>query len=330
MLLRSLLFALLFAIPFPVQAAGYMVRPGDTLGSIAKRHGVAVRTLARLNGISNVNLIRIGQYLTVPIRRHSTYYHVVWGDTLSGISARYGVGIATIRAMNPRLGAYPLAGEWLKVCTNCSSGGSQVESAQSAGTTSSGTTGGAIHVVQAGETLSGIASQYGVTTTVLATANRLLNADLVVIGSQLRIPGSVGYSSTGYDPWTARALIVEYAHIYGLDPALPLAIGWQESGFNENMISPTGAIGVMQVEPYTGTHISALLGRRMNLYDIRDNIQSGVFWISTLVQYYGGNERLAIAAYYQGSRSLARRGFYQDTVQYVANVTALRARFSTG
>jgi soluble lytic murein transglycosylase-like protein len=184
-------------------------------------------------------------------------------------------------------------------------------------------------LVQPGDSLSGIAARFGVTTSAVSSINNLMDEDLVVIGSQLRIPGSTAssYSSTAYDPWTARTLIVQFANTYGLDPALPLAIGWQESGFNNNMISATGAIGVMQVEPYTGVTISNILGRQMELHNVRDNIQAGVYWISNLVRYYGGDERLAVAAYYQGTRSLAHHGFYQDTYQYVANVLALKARF---
>jgi LysM repeat protein len=300
------------------------VRPGDTLGEIARRHGVSVRVLARANGITNVNLVRIGQYLTIPERRRISYYRVRWGDTLIGIASQFGTTVSSIRSQNPTLGTYPLAGQWLKLCTNCTSGATYA--APSAGASTSSGTSSQVYVVQPGDTLSGIAVRYAVSTSNLVSLNGLANPDLVVIGSRLRIPGGSG-TSYGYDPAFARSLIVEYANLYGLDPSLPLAIGWQESGFNENMISKTGAIGVMQVEPYTGDTISALLGRRMNLYDIRDNIQAGVFWISQLLQYYGGDARMAAAAYYQGTHSLARHGFFQDTLQYVADVLALKTNF---
>jgi LysM repeat protein len=310
----------------PAQAAGYLVRPGDTLGGIARSHGVSVHSLARANGVANPNLVRIGQYLVIPTRTRVFSYRVRWGDTLLGIGARYGVTVATIRSMNPRLGSYPLAGQWLRVCSGCSGGGSYT-AVQTSPTTAG--TGSNTYVVQPGDTLSGIASRFGVATSAVTSTNNLMNEDLVVIGTQLRIPGRIsgGYTSTAYDPWTARALIVQFANVYGLDPALPLAVGWQESGFNENMVSPTGAIGVMQVEPYTGVTISNLLGRQMDLHNVRDNVQAGVYWISNLVRYYGGDMRLAVAAYYQGSRSLAHHGFYADTYQYVANVLALKARF---
>jgi LysM repeat protein len=329
LLFRSLYLALLFALPVPAQAAGYLVRPGDTLGAIAKRHAVSVRALARANGIANPNLVRIGQYLVIPTHTRVVWYRVRWGDTLIGMGARYGMTVGTIRSMNPRLGAYPLAGQWLRVCSGCSGRGSYTAVRTSPNTAGIGGSASRTYVVQPGDSLSGIAARFGVTQSAVTSINNLLNEDLVVIGSQLHIPGSTaaGYAATAYDPWTARSLIVQFANMYGLNPALPLAIGWQESGFNNNMISGTGAIGVMQVEPYTGVTISNILGRTMELHNVRDNVQAGVYWISNLVRYYGGDERLAVAAYYQGTRSLAHQGFYQDTYQYVANVLALKARF---
>ena len=44
----------------------YMVKKGDTLSAIAKAHGTTVSKLAKLNAIQDVNLIRVGQILTLP------------------------------------------------------------------------------------------------------------------------------------------------------------------------------------------------------------------------------------------------------------------------
>ena len=50
---------------------GYVVRPGDTLSSIAARNGLMLSTLARANGIEAPYLIRVGQRLAIP-RRSAT------------------------------------------------------------------------------------------------------------------------------------------------------------------------------------------------------------------------------------------------------------------
>jgi soluble lytic murein transglycosylase-like protein len=120
---------------------------------------------------------------------------------------------------------------------------------------------------------------------------------------------------------------VTYARQDGLAPSLPLAVGWQESGFNQTLISRTGAIGVMQVEPSTGDRVARLWGRPVDLYDVEDNVRAGVYWLSYLMRTYGGDERLATAAYYQGGAALARYGMLAETVRYVDNVLALKARF---
>ena len=88
----------------------YIVKPGDTLSSIASQYNTTVRVLAVANNIRNVNLIYVGQRIIIPTDRYDTshlLYKVRWGDTLWGISRRYGVSIATIvrlnRIANPNL-----------------------------------------------------------------------------------------------------------------------------------------------------------------------------------------------------------------------------------
>ena len=53
------------AMPVPVGAAMYVVRPGDTLGAIAAKHGVSSRDLAQLNALDNPNRLRVGQQLAL-------------------------------------------------------------------------------------------------------------------------------------------------------------------------------------------------------------------------------------------------------------------------
>jgi LysM repeat protein len=50
----------------PPSTGTYVVKPGDTLSSIAVRFGTTVQELAALNGITNINLIYVGQVLKVP------------------------------------------------------------------------------------------------------------------------------------------------------------------------------------------------------------------------------------------------------------------------
>ncbi len=328
MLFRSLFVFLVLAMPLPARAAAYVVHRGDTLGQIAARYGVPVGTLAGTNGITNVDLVRAGRVLVIPTIGVSAqsiptiHYRVRWGDTLSGISVTFHTSLRTLRALNPRVGAYLLAGQILALCASC--GTATAPAAVS--------TGRAGYTVRPGDTLSDIAAHYGVSAASLRALNGISNPNRLQAGMRLAVPAG---SSAAYSPTTspstssssARTLIVKYAQQYNVAPSFALGIAWQESGFNQSMVSGTGAVGVMQLEPATRDHVSWLLGRSFNVYDLRDNVQAGVFWLSRLLTYYAGSERLAAAAYYQGPHSLQRRGWFQDTVQYVSNVEALKVRF---
>ncbi len=85
----------------------YRVRPGDTLGGIAARHGTSVAALARANGIRNPGLIRIGMRLTVPGPGSAPVpaagggtHRVRAGETLGGIAASRGTTVSALVALN--------------------------------------------------------------------------------------------------------------------------------------------------------------------------------------------------------------------------------------
>lgn len=91
----------------------YVVQYGDTLSKIAQEYGTTVATLASINNIQNVNLIYVGQIIKIPSSSYDMshrLYVVKRGDTLWGISRRFGVSIAKIvmlnRIANPNL-IYP-------------------------------------------------------------------------------------------------------------------------------------------------------------------------------------------------------------------------------
>ncbi|MGH2448906.1 MAG: LysM peptidoglycan-binding domain-containing protein [Chloroflexota bacterium] len=317
-MLRAVCLLALVAIPAKAHADYYLVKPGDTLTSVARRFNLSVGVLARANDITNVNLVRAGQELLIPVRSRNVWYRVKWGDTLSGISLRYHISASEIHALNPRLGAYPLAGELLRLCSPCAGGGSYRVATTASGSLPSS------YVVRAGDTLSAIGERFGVSPIDLMAANHLLNPDRIIIGTRLMIPRGLASPN---DPWQARSLIGAYAGEYGVAPSLPLAVAFMESGFNQTLVSRTGAIGVMQVEPYTGQVIANLWRRPVNLYNVDDNVHAGVYWLSYLLGYYRGNEYMAVGAYYEGTKAIAHHGLYADTVRYVNDVLSLQRSF---
>lgn len=148
----------------------YTVQSGDTLSSIAAEYGTTSAALASLNGISNPNVIYVGQTLKVAgaatAASTTSMYTVQSGDTLSAIAAAHGLNTATLAAYNG-ITNYNLiyVGQQLKF---------------NGGTMTSRT-----YTVRGGDTLSGIAYQLGTTTGALASLNRITNVNVIYPGQTL-------------------------------------------------------------------------------------------------------------------------------------------------
>jgi soluble lytic murein transglycosylase len=121
-----------------------------------------------------------------------------------------------------------------------------------------------------------------------------------------------------------RDLIRAAATRHGLAPELVEAVIRAESNFNARAVSPKGARGLMQLMPTT----AAQLGIR-DVFDVRENIEGGVRHLRYLVDRYGGNLTLALAAYNAGVDAVARHGGvppYEETRAYVARILRLVQR----
>ena len=106
------------------------------------------------------------------------------------------------------------------------------------------------------------------------------------------------------------------------------AVGWQESGHNNSMVSSAGAMGIMQVMPGTWDWVEQnLAGRQLDPASRQDNLTAGTLYLNHLIARAGGDEATAIAGHYQGPESVRRIGMLPETQRYVANVQALSARF---
>ncbi|MCZ4491615.1 MAG: LysM peptidoglycan-binding protein, partial [Conexibacter sp.] len=113
----------------------------------------------------------------------------------------------------------------------------------------------------------------------------------------------------------------------GAPASLATAIAWQESGFNNNMVSVANARGIMQVIPSSWDYVQNNLGAgRLDPASPSDNVRAGSILLAHLLRNTG-DPATAVAAYYQGLGSVRRIGMLPETRQYVANVMALRSRF---
>jgi soluble lytic murein transglycosylase-like protein len=185
--------------------------------------------------------------------------------------------------------------------------------------------------VRPGDSLSGIAVRLGVSADALAGANGISDPNRIVVGALLRMPAGAAAARSPatpawVDPGIVPGLIARSAAVHGVDPALARAVAWQESGFQQAMRSPVGALGVMQIMPETAEWLGpALLGRRIDASQVGDNVEAGVSYLAWLLRHAGSVE-VAVAGYYQGLRSVRERGMYGETRQYVENVLSLRGR----
>jgi soluble lytic murein transglycosylase-like protein len=122
--------------------------------------------------------------------------------------------------------------------------------------------------------------------------------------------------------------IAQVAAANGVPGALAAAIAWQESGFNNGMVSPANARGVMQVMPGTWDWVQRnLASSPLDPASPHDNVRAGVLYLGSLLRETGGDQALAAAAYYQGLGSVRAQGVLPATQRYVDDVLALRARF---
>ena len=107
---------------------------------------------------------------------------------------------------------------------------------------------------------------------------------------------------------------------YNVDPDLVKAIATAESDWDQSVVSPVGAIGVMQLMPET----AATLG--VNPYDENENIEGGAMYLRQMLDTFDGNVKKAVAAYNAGPNAVKRYGGvppYSETQNYVGRVLDL-------
>jgi LysM repeat protein len=182
-----------------------------------------------------------------------------------------------------------------------------------------------VHVVEPGESFFSIAALYHTSPWLLARENDLRLTRTIVPGQRLRLPlgahrqvdlpvASRGSVRDALDRWAAE---------YGVDPALARALAWMESGFQQDVVSNVGAIGVMQLLPETWSWVDEYLIGRPTPRTAEGNVQAGVRYLRWQLDEFGGDRRLALAGWYQGARAVREIGLYDDTKQFVSVVLAL-------
>jgi soluble lytic murein transglycosylase-like protein len=288
----------------PASASAYVthtVAPGETLWSIAAASNLTTRALAVYNGLSPDSNVVLGSNIRIPSEEQA---------------------------------AAALAG----------AGGGQ---------TSRGTAGGAApppagsYTVRPGDSLSSIAASSRISVSQLAWMNGLDPQKPLLAGTALKLPSGAPLTSVPESPpsnpvipnaapyptdeRTSDSELTSIAAAHGVPASLAKAIAWQESGWNNAMVSAANARGVMQIMPGTWDWINQnLTPEPLNPASVHTNVTAGVLYLGQLLRDTGGDIPTAVAAYYQGLGSVQQRGMFDDTQEYVNSVLALRQHFLAG
>ncbi len=293
LLLASAIGAL--AVAAPANAAViHTVQPGETLWSIAAANGFTTRALAAANGLSEDSQVVLGTPIKIP----------------------------SVAEAAAALGGAPTS----------------TDSSSSSGAPPAGA-----YTVRPGDTLSSIAARSGMPMIAVANMNGVDPSRPLLIGTVLKLPTGASIPTSTPAPSNtvvpnappyptpervSSSTISEIAAANGVPASLASAIGWQESGFNNALVSPANARGVMQILPGTWSWINSNLAvSPLNASSATDNVHAGVLYLGQLLKDTGGDIPETVAAYYQGLDSVRKQGMLPATQEYVNSVMALRSRF---
>lgn len=212
------------AIPQPVKStspASYRVRSGDTVTQIAKRFGLSVSKIARLNNLGPKSLIRVGQILRLTpaetpekpeVTTTQESYRVRSGDTLTKIANRFGLTVSELTAIN-RISSstiiYP--GQVLRVAKVVAVQAPAEDAPDS-------------YQVAAGDTLDSIATRFGLRVDDLRKFNALTRSSIIYVGQQLYLKKVVQSAPVAAQPTVqapAPAASTLSDEISSVDPMRP-------------------------------------------------------------------------------------------------------------
>jgi len=113
-------------------------------------------------------------------------------------------------------------------------------------------------------------------------------------------------------------IIREASQKYGVDEQVISAVIQQESSFNPQAVSSSGAVGLMQLMPATAQSLGV-----NDPYNPEENIMAGVKYLKQKMDEFGGNLSLGLAAYNAGSGAVRKYGGippYKETQDYVKKI----------
>ena len=292
MLARSLLAAMAACALVPATSVAAVTHGCPRRDAVGHRpaNNLATSAVAAANGLSPEARVVAGTNLTIPAPGQAPAppvtpapsspgttaapaasggggYRVQPGDSLSAIAARQGVGLSSLAAANGlKLNSWVISGTTLRLPTPGSAPAPAAAPAAPAAPEAMGA-----YKVRPGDTLSGLAAAARVPAAQMAYMNGLNPTAQLIAGTVIKLPTGATINATA--PAPARTIVPQAAPMAspgrlsagqvgtlaaqsGAPSSLAAAIAWQESGFNNAMISPANAAGSCRSCPAPGAGCS--------------------------------------------------------------------------
>ena len=279
----------------------HIVASGETLTGVAARYGTTVEALVATNALPNASLIVVGQRLELPSAAVSPNepragwkaYVVRPGDNLTGIAAAHGTTVAKLAEANQ------LANPSMIVA------------------------GRSLHVPAPSRPAAAPSSPASAAAPVSPSAS-------APAGTPTPAPAVEASATTPMPDWMhsltrqrddVRRLIVAACDEFGVPTSFALSVAWQESGWQQSVVSSAGAIGVMQLLPDTADWVGdVMLGEAVDIHSPTSNVRAGVRLLRHYLDRYDGDRGLALAAYFQGERAVDEFGIYAESAPYIDSI----------
>ncbi len=132
---------------------------------------------------------------------------------------------------------------------------------------------------------------------------------------------NIGFASKPFTDKEIDAAIEQAASRHNVDPNLVRSVIKVESNFNPNAVSRKGAMGLMQLMPQTARQLQV-----KNPFDPEQNVDAGVRHLKQLMENFGGDVKLTLAAYNAGAGAVNRSSgipHFAETRNYVRRITDL-------
>jgi LysM repeat protein len=289
-------------------AGAVTVRRGDTLWDLSRRYHVSVNQLASVNGMRLQDVLPVGRKLAIP----SPATTVVTAGANAKTASKVG-------------------------STKTGSGSTTATSTKAVTTKTASTKAVSTKAVATKVASTKVATASAAASTAAAAAAPQYTADQL---AQMR-SFCVSYRApSGSTPLPAvlvahperlalRPLFVKWSRTYGVSASLIESIAWQESGWQNDVVSSANAQGIGQLLPTTAAFVSGtLLGLNLKLTVASDNVQMMVRFYAYLLKSSGGNQCVAVASYYQGFGAYQHVGVLPQSQVYVRSVFNLLPHFS--